>query len=102
MTLSMMFFVYALIVLLIFLIAMINIQPFKITVRYPSTDSIFCVFLSLSYIAVLGRDMASTEKYFYNTTMTGIAMLSAFVPIFYITYFIFSWLISKRRWINFL
>ena len=102
MTLSMMFFVYALIILLIFLIAMINIQPFKITVRYPSTDSIFCVFLSLSYVAALGRDMASTEKYFYNTTMTGIAILSAFVPIFYITYFVCSWLISKRRWINFL
>ena len=100
MTLSMMFFVYALIVLLIFLIAMINIQPFKITVRYPSTDSIFYIFLSLSYIAVLGRGIANTEKYFYNTTMTGLALSSAFVPIFYIAYFIFSWLISRKRWIN--
>ena len=90
MTLSILYFVYALIILLLFLIAIINIQPLKLTVRYPSTDSIFFVLLSLSYVAALGRDSASTEKYSYSTAMTLITFSAAFVPIFYITFFISS------------
>ena len=102
MTLSMMFFVYALIILLIFLIAMINIQPLKSTVRYPSTDSIFFVLLSLSFIAALGRDIANTEKHFYSTIMIVITFASGFVPILYITFLIGSWVVSRRKWINLL
>ena len=41
-TLSIMYFIYALILLLIFMIAIINIQPFKkASVHYPSTDPIY-------------------------------------------------------------
>ena len=101
MTLSIMFFVYALIVLIIFLIAMVNIQPFKTTIKYPSTDSIFFILISLSYVAALGGEIASTEKYFYSTTMTAV-IFSSFVPITYITFLISSWLFSRRRWFNML
>ena len=98
-TLSVMFFVYALIVLIILLTITINVQPFKKSaVRYPSTDSTFFVLLSLSYVSVLGMDISSTESQLYNKTLILICLLSAFIPIFYIAFFILSWLISKMRW----
>ena len=102
MTFGMMFFVYALIFLLIFLTAMINIQPLKVTVRYPSTDSIFFILLSLTFLAVIGRDNSGTENYFYSTIMSVITFSAAFVPIFYITFLIISWMVSRRNWINWL
>ena len=98
-TLSMMFFVYALIVLIILLTVVVNIQPFKKSaVRYPSTDSMFFVLLSLSYAAVLGMDITSSESNVYNKILILVCLLSAFIPIFYIAFFILSWLISKMRW----
>ena len=105
MTMDMMFFVYTLIVILAFLIAMINIQPYKkvqLAVGYPSTDLTFFVLLSILYVAVLGKDTTSREGYFYSTTMTVIMCLSAFVPIIYILFFIGSWFVSRRRWIDLL
>ena len=80
---------------------MVNIQPFKTTIKYPSTDSIFFILISLSYVAALGGEIASTEKYFYSTTMTAV-IFSSFVPITYITFLISSWLFSRRRWFNML
>ena len=98
-TLSMMFFVYALIVLIILLTIIINVQPFKKSaVRYPSTDSTFFVLLSLSYVSVLGMDISSTESKVYNKTLILICLLSAFIPIIYIVFFILSWMILKMRW----
>ena len=100
MTLSIMFFVYALIFLLILLIAMINVQPLKNNVRYPSTDSVFFVLLSLFSIAALGRGITYTEKHFYSTTMIVIIFASGFVPILYITFLIGTWVVSRRKWID--
>ena len=55
-TLSVMFFVYSLIIFTIFLMAMINFQPCKkAAVRSSSTDPIFIVLLSLCCIIFLAR-----------------------------------------------
>ena len=100
-TLSMIFFVYAVITLIIVLIAMVNIEPFKkAAIHYPSTDPIFFILLSLCYIAVLGRGFARNDSYYY--TMTVFTFSAGFVPIFYITYVIGFWLISKISWIHLL
>ena len=97
-TLSMMFFVYALIVLIILLTIIINVQPFKKSaVRYPSTDSTFFVLLSLSYASILGMNISSSESNVCNKILMLICLLSAFIPIFYIAFFISSWMISKMR-----
>ena len=102
-TLSMMFFAYAVIILVILLIAMVNIQPFKkAAVRYPSTDPIFLVLLSTVYITALARGVADTKHASYYIAMSAITFLSAFVPIFYIIFFTTFWLISKRRWVHLL
>ena len=101
MTLSMIFFVYAVLVLVIFLIAVINIQPFKkVAARYPSTDMVFCILLSLTYTAVIARDIARTEKYFFNIVTLILALSTAFVPIAYIACLISFWMISRMKWIR--
>ena len=91
---SVMYFVCGTIILLI-LIAMINIQPLKmINSQYPLADLLFAFLLTFTHIAVLGRVIDNIEKYFH-TTMTVIALLSAFVPLLYISYLIGSWLLTK-------
>ena len=100
-TMSIMFFVYALIALLILVIAVINIQPFKkASVRYPSTDPIFIVFLSLVYVSVLVRaTIFDTRSPTLYNVMTVLGLASAIIPSLYITIFIGLWLFSRTKWI---
>jgi hypothetical protein len=96
-TLSVVFFAYAIILLVIFLIAIININPYKKeSVRYPSTDSIFYIFLSLVYTVFLGRETAMTSK-FEHIEMTISGFIFAFVPLFYTTVLIISWLVTRFK-----
>ena len=100
-TLSMMYFVYTIIILVIFLILLINIQPFnKAATRYPSTDIIFVVLLSFCYVILTGRDNANTENPVYYQFMLYVAFLSAFVPILYIFTVILFWFISHLNWMK--
>ena len=94
-TLSMLSFVYILIILILSMIIMINIQPFKLNIRYPSTDPIFLVLLSLFYTAALGRTIASINS-FYFSTLTLLSLLTALIPVFYIAFVIVFWLCSRR------
>ena len=99
-SLSTMTFVYSPIIVVLSLIVLINIQPFKkVAVRYPSTDPIFLILLSIFYIAVLGRTIASINN-FYFATLTALLLVAALVPIFYIASLICYWLFSRRQWIN--
>ena len=100
-TLSIMFFMYALILMIILLIATINIQPFKkASIRYPSTDPIFMIFLTLAYVVFLGRAVVfNTRHYTSYVVMSMLGLLSAIMPILFIAFFIGSWLFSKSKWI---
>ena len=101
MTLTMMYFIYGAIVLLTFLIATINIQPFKkVVVHYPSTDSIFLIISVLFHVTILGRSIASIHQDIYYIIMTLLLLVSAFVPIVYISFLIGLWFVSRRKWIN--
>ena len=100
-TLSMMFFVYAAIALVVALIVVINGQPFKkAVVRYPSTDSIFLILLSFVFIAITGWDVASRENPQQFHAAITIALLSVVVPLFYIASFITFWLVTKIKLID--
>ena len=100
-TLSMMFFVYATIVIVILLIAMINIQPFKeVAGHYTSTDVVFHLLLSLCYISLIGLNNANSENRELNLVMLIITFLSAIVPIVYIILLISFWFISMTKWIK--
>ena len=100
-TLSVMFFVYSTIILVLLSIAIINIQPYKkVATRYPSTDIIFFLLLSISYVSLLGRNTAKTENHSFTTIITIIAYSSAFVPIVYIIFLVSFWLISRTSLIR--
>ena len=59
----MMVFVYAAILLVIVLIVVTNVQPFKkAVIHYPSNDLIFLILLSFLLIALTGWDVASREN----------------------------------------
>ena len=95
-TLSMISFVYILIILVLSLIAMINIQPFKLNIRYPSTDPTFFILLSLFYTAALGRTIASINN-LYFAMLTSLLFLTALVPLFYIALLIIYWLCCRTQ-----
>ena len=100
-TLSSMYFIYTIIILVIFLILLINIQPFKKTAaRYPSTDIIFVVLLSFCYVTLAARDITNIENPVYSQFMLYVAFLSTFVPIFYIFIIILFWFISHSKWLK--
>ena len=101
-TLSMMFYVYAVITLTVLLLVIVNVQPFKKSaVRYPSTDPIFLILLSLIFVTNIGRDISTSREnlffYYSTTTMLG---LSVVVSIVYITFFITLWLARRVKWIH--
>ena len=100
-TLSIMFFVYSTIILIVLSIAIVNIQPYKkVSTRYPSTDIIFFLLLSISYVTVLGRNIAQTENHLTTKIITVINYSSAFVPIVYIIFLVSFWFVSRTRLIR--
>ena len=92
-TLSMMFFVYAVILLTVYLIVLVNIQPYKKTaIRYPSTDQVFFILLTFFYILILARGVTSNSYYF---TVMGVLMTSVgFLQFLYIAYIVCVWSLS--------
>ena len=100
-TLSMIFFVFGLIAVLIFLITAINIQPFKKDASYyPITEMTFYILFSFIYVAIIARDIATTEKFLYNVITLIFLFLTVFVPIVYIAFLIGIWMISRLRQIK--
>ncbi len=94
-------FLATIVLVLLYLIAIINIQPYKRrAVRYPSTDSQFLVFLRLCFIALLGRVVLPSRARGFrkdHTTMVIFFASSAFGPLLYIIFLICYWLVSKKR-----
>ena len=100
-TSSMIFFVYAVIIIVTYLIVVINIQPFKkAVVRYPSTDLTFLMLLSFSFIVNIGRDISSREGTFFHSVALAMLPLSAVVPLIYIAFFVSVWLVRRIKWIH--
>ena len=101
-TLSTMYFIYALVVLLILIIVLINIEPYKkemLSKRLP-TDLMFYFQLSLTYIAIIGRESSSLYIYqHYHTLWIAASLSVGFIPFAYTCYLIGSWLFSRRKWI---
>lgn len=97
-TLTSMFFVYATVACVMWLIFLSNVHPFKKAVlHYPSTDSAFLVLMSIFYISILGVNIASMEKHSYIRVMNVLVMLAPLLTIVYIFYIMVNWLLSHRR-----
>ena len=96
-TLSVMYFLYATIIMAMYLIAMINIQPFK-KVAYPLTELFFLISFSLMYSVIIGRSISGTEHDIYYAAMTLLVLIALIAPLVYISFLICSWLL-RRQWI---
>ena len=97
-TRSVMFFVYAVIILAVYMATFTNLQPFKTTAsRYPSTDTIFYVLLGLCYVTVIGKDVEDGESTLYSAIAFIFVFLSAFVPIVYTVGLISYWLFLRVK-----
>ena len=96
-TLSVMFFVYSLIAILIQLIITINFQPLKkVGLRYPLYDLIFLILLCFSHIVILERGLINIERYSdYHKAFVIIVILTAIIPILYI--FFSHWLMAVLK-----
>ena len=98
-TLSMMYYIYALLVLLIFLIVAINIQPLKKDiVRYPLTDPIFLILFTLFYIALVGNNIDTINNEL--KTVLSLTLALGIAPLLYTSFLIVSWLIARSKWIS--
>ena len=102
-TLSTMYYIYAIIVLATFLAVIINIQPFKkgTRVHFHSTDLIFFFLLSYSYVVILGvLETGIKNDSYFHTILGLLALPSAVAPIIYIIFLVGSWLVSRWRYRN--
>ena len=96
-TLSAMYFIYAVVFLIIMLVAIINVEPFKeVAIRHLSTELTFISLLSICYIALIGRQVSFMETDPVSHTVLGIlCLMSAMVPLFYIIFLIGCWFFSR-------
>ena len=97
-TKSMTFFTYAVITIAMYLITVINLQPFKTTAsRYPSTDTTFYILISLFSVVILGKDVEDRDHTLYSAMMFFILLSSTFIPIAFTVGFVGFWLVSKTK-----
>ena len=91
---------YIAIIFIIYLMLLINFQPFKTQAsRYPFTDIVLFFLLSLCSIAVLGNGTLHREKLalLQHSTLIVTFVLFTFVPTAYTIGIIGLWLASKMR-----
>ena len=94
------FHIYALVIILSLTVLHIKVQPFKKTTVawYSSIDPVFLFLICVMYMSVVGTNTESMLEHTYLSIMVTLGLLTAFVPIAYITFLIMHWIYSQRRW----
>ena len=95
-TLTSMYFVYAILLTVLTAIVLINFQPYKHLVsHYTTIDVSFLVLLSLFYVIIVGINAtAFNGKYF----LAGLAAISCIIYIIYMNSIALHWIYSKWKW----
>ena len=97
-TQSSMFFVYAAIASTLWLILLINVNPFKKPVSsYLLTDSVFLVLISLLYISILCTVITSIKNHIYLPVINIFPVLSPFATVLYVLYIMLHWMYTWRK-----
>ena len=98
-TLSVMFFVYTLLLILIVLIFLVNFQPHKSSVSHHTTiDITFLILLVLHYLSVLGFNIIILKGQQYLYLIFMLTFFSCFIPIIYLVFITLQWMYLKRKW----
>ena len=101
-TLSSMFFIYAVTLLIVYMIIIINLQPYKKNAsNYIHTDLVFFYLLTFIHVTTLGRECSSMVRNVrFHSILIVATLLVAIIPVIYIIFLICSWIFSRRRWIS--
>ncbi len=98
-TLSAMFFVYAVIILVSMIVILLNFNPYKEAFKhYTIIDAFFMIFLSILYLSFLGINVVDIQAHSYKVTFFVMSMLATIVPVIYISAITLHWIYSRRRW----
>ena len=98
-TLTSMYFVYALLMIVVAIILLINFQPYKSSVsHYTTIDITFLILLSLYYTSILGIQITILKGQRYLYLIYALGVLSCLTPIIYITFIMLQWMYLKRKW----
>ena len=96
--LNSMFFIYVAIASTLWLMLLINVNPFKKHISsYLLTDSVFLVFINLFYTSILGIDFAGMEQHAYLPAINILTTLSPFATLLYVLYIMLHWMCTQRR-----
>ena len=91
------FFISA-IVLLLFALLIINIQPFKRPMaHYSKINATFFTLLAINYITLCGLDTASIKIEQFVTVFSILIMITGIIPLLYALMIIAYWAFSQRR-----
>ena len=98
-TLSAMYFVYTVLVLVSMIILLLNFNPYKEAVEhYSRIDAFFMIFLSILYISLLGINVVDIQAHSYKVSFLAMSTLATIVPVIYISVITLHWIYSRRRW----
>ena len=98
-TLSSMYFVYVVIVMISMTIIIINFQPYKNSVaHYTTIDASFLILLSLFFNTISGDNITDSTGQKYLGIFYVLAVLSCITPIIYIAIIVLHWIYSRRKW----
>ena len=98
-TLSSMYFVYIVIVMISMTVILINFQPYKNSVaHYTTIDASFLILLSLFSTNISGSNIADSTWQKYLSIFYALDIISCTIPIIYITVIVLHWFYSRRKW----
>ncbi len=98
-TLSTMFFVYAVIMLVSAIILLVNFNPYKEAVKiYTVIDAFFLICLSVLYISCLGLNVVDFQAHKYKFSLIALSLLVTTVLVIYISAITLHWIYSQRKW----
>ena len=98
-TLSSMFFIYTVIVLVSTIILLLNFNPYKKAVKhYAVIDAFFLIFLSILYISFLGINVVDIQAHSYKFSFLVMSTMATIVPVIYISAVTLYWIYSRRKW----
>ena len=98
-TLESTYFQCSTITLLLLVMLMVIVQPFKPAVaHYTKLNVTFLLLLALYYTAISGMDVASIKATrFFKPYILSVGVIGS-IPIIYIPCVIIQWIIAKRKW----
>ena len=98
-TLSSMYFVYAIIIIVLATILLLNFHPYKECVsHYTVIDALFLILLSILYTSFLGVNVAELQGRKYKFPFLVLSVLTTIIPVIYISAITLHWIYSRKKW----